>query len=353
MLDNLAEYSGKKILVTGHTGFKGSWLSRILVLAGADVHGISLPPETGTLYSRINNLGLTSSTFLDIRDRKGMEGFLSGKRFDGVFHLAAQPLVLKSYDEPIETFETNVMGTANLLNSILNEMASPWVVVVTTDKVYKNLELDYGYVENDSLGGKDPYSASKSGTEMVVNAWRAISEVKNFGIQICSVRAGNVIGGGDVAKDRLLPDLIRSFETNQQAIIRNPNSIRPWQHVLDPLNGYLLVGKSMMNQIQIAQAYNFGPTEESKLTVEEMAKIACSLWENSKGYVIDENKNFSAESKLLWLSAELANHDLGWNNRLNAENSIRWSIDWQKLSELSNPLSALDQQIHKYYQEST
>jgi len=350
MLPNLAEYSGKKILITGHTGFKGSWLSRILVLAGAEVHGISLPPEEGSIYSVVSNLGLAKSNFIDIRDRSAIDNFFHENNFDGIFHLAAQPLVLKSYEEPLETFDTNVMGTANLLNSVMTQNVSEWIVVVTTDKVYKNLEVETGYIEDDALGGKDPYSASKSATEMVVNAWRALAEFKNYDLRICAVRAGNVIGGGDVAKDRLIPDLVRSFQANQKAIIRNPNSVRPWQHVLDPLNGYLTVGKFMMNKVQIAPAYNFGPNEDSKLTVEQMAQISCRLWENNKGFTVEKSTNNSAESKLLWLSAEAAKRDLGWKNELTAEDAIGWTLEWQKMADLSEPLNALDKQILKYFQ---
>ena len=175
MLQQLSEFRGKKILVTGHTGFKGTWLSRTLILAGAEVHGLALTPETGSIYSRINDLGMQSSTVLDIRNRNEVHEYFINHKFDGVFHLAAQPLVLKSYEEPIETFQTNVMGTANLLDSIINNKSAEWVLVITTDKVYKNIEIEDGYVEEDALGGKDPYSASKSATEMVVNAWRSIA----------------------------------------------------------------------------------------------------------------------------------------------------------------------------------
>lgn len=173
MLESLSAFKDKRILVTGHTGFKGTWLSRTLILAGAEVHGIALPPEVGSIFSRISDLGIRRSTILDLRDRGAIEQYFRAMKFDGVFHLAAQPLVLKSYNEPIETFETNVMGTAHLLNSIIMNDAAEWVLVITTDKVYKNKEIAEGYKEDDALGGKDPYSASKSATEMVVNAWRS------------------------------------------------------------------------------------------------------------------------------------------------------------------------------------
>ena len=350
MLNQLSLFRGKKILVTGHTGFKGTWLSRTLVLAGAEVHGVALTPELGSIYSQITDLGIQSSTILDVRNRKEVNNYFLRNKFDGVFHLAAQPLVLKSYEEPIETFETNVMGTAHLLDSIISNESSKWVVVITTDKVYKNIEVEEGYSEEDALGGKDPYSASKSATEMVVNAWRAIAEHKESKIALCAARAGNVIGGGDVAKDRLLPDLIRSFYENRTAVIRNPNSLRPWQHVLDPINGYLQIGQRLVAQKSIATAYNFGPDDDSRLNVESMAKLACSMWEGNAGYVIKSEAHQPSESVLLWLSSEQAQHDLGWKNKLDATAAIRWTIDWERESRDTDAKTAIDFQIMEFFE---
>ena len=327
MLNPLSAFRGKKILVTGHTGFKGTWLSRTLVLAGAEVHGVALTPELGSIYSRIKDLGIQSSTILDIRNRKDVDTYFLNNKFDGVFHLAAQPLVLKSYDEPIETFETNVMGTAHLLDSIIVNDSAKWVLVVTTDKVYKNVEIEEGYTEEDALGGKDPYSASKSATEMVVNAWRAIAEYKESKIVLCAARAGNVIGGGDVGKNRLVPDLIRSFYENIPSVIRNPNSLRPWQHVLDPISGYLKIGQQLLSQESIASAYNFGPGNDSRLNVESVAKVACSMWEGNAGYVVKSEGHQPSESVLLWLSSERAYHDLGWK------------MNWMQRTQLGGQLT--------------
>jgi CDP-glucose 4,6-dehydratase len=349
MLNQLTEYKDKKILVTGHTGFKGAWLSRTLKLAGADIYGIALKPEPGSLYSRIDDIGFTDSTILDIRDRKSLDAYFKENKFDGVFHLAAQPLVLKSYEEPIETFETNVMGTVNLLSSILNNAAAKWVLAITTDKVYKNIEAKEGYSEEDALFGKDPYSASKAATEMAINAWRSVAEFKNSEVVICVARAGNVIGGGDIAKDRLMPDLIRSFYANIPAVIRNPNSYRPWQHVLDPISGYLKIGKSLIDNKILAHAYNFGPRDDSKLSVEEMVKIACSMWEGNAGYIIDSHSRYPKETKLLWLVSEKANIDLGWKNKLNANESIHWTITWEKHSHKTDPKITTDLQIEKFF----
>jgi CDP-glucose 4,6-dehydratase len=351
MLNQLSAFRGKKILVTGHTGFKGTWLSRALVLAGAEVHGLALAPEKGSIYSRTKDLGIDSSTILDIRKRGEVNEYFEDKKFDGIFHLAAQPLVLKSYEEPIETFETNVMGTAHLLDSIIVNECAEWVLVITTDKVYKNIEIDEGYCEEDALGGKDPYSASKSATEMVVNAWRAIAENKKSKIVLCAARAGNVIGGGDVAKDRLVPDLIRSFYENRSAVIRNPNSLRPWQHVLDPISGYLKIGERLISGKSVSTAYNFGPGDDSRLNVESMAKIACSMWEGDAGYVIKSDPHQPSESVLLWLSSELAHHDLGWINKLDATAAIRWTINWERESRETDAKTAIDSQIKEFFED--
>jgi len=345
----LSKYSGKKILITGHTGFKGTWLSRILVLAGAQVYGVSLEPERDSLFAKIESLGIKESSILDIRERGGVENYFKSHSFDGVFHLAAQPLVRRSYKEPIETFNTNVMGTAHVLNSVITNSSANWVVVITTDKVYRNVEKLEGYAEDEPLGGKDPYSASKAGTEMVVSAWQTIAEQADKKITICAARAGNVIGGGDTAEDRLIPDLIRGFHAKTKTIIRNPKSIRPWQHVLDPLNGYLTIGANLMDSKKISSAFNFGPGEASKLTVKEMADFACSQWPQSLGIEIQVDPSAVPESGLLWLSSDLATKELGWRNRFEAQEAIGWTIEWEKESMSSTPLSALDQQIIGFF----
>lgn len=349
MLTQLSDYRDKRFLITGHTGFKGSWLSRLLVLAGAEVYGLALPPEENSLYTKIEDLGIKESSLIDIRDRLALERYFKNHTFHGVFHLAAQPLVIKSYSEPVETFETNVLGTANLLHSIMVNKSSPWVVVVTTDKVYKNVEKMDGYTEDEPLGGKDPYSASKAGTEMVVSAWQNLGKLQSPVFKVVAVRAGNVIGGGDTADNRLIPDLIRGFLSNQITEIRSPHSIRPWQHVLDPLNGYLTVASALIAGKQISPAFNFGPGDESKLTVQQMAEYACSEWESSRGISIVEDKNALPESGLLWLSSNLAIQELGWRNRFEAKEAIRWTIDWERESMNSTPLQALDRQINAYF----
>jgi len=349
MLIGLEHYKGKKILVIGHTGFKGAWLSRVLVLSGARVFGLSLPAEPGTLKSKIENLGLEKETFLDINSRLDIDNFFTENTFEGVFHFAAQSLVIKSYDQPLETFITNVIGTAHILDSIIKHKAASWVIVATTDKVYKNIEQRKGYKENDSLGGKDPYSASKAGTEMVVMAWQNLSNVSQAGVRIISVRAGNVIGGGDISENRLLPDLIKSFHQNIDGKIRNPKSIRPWQHVLDPLNGYLKLGIKLMLKKDLSNSYNFGPGKSSKLTVKQIAEFAAGFWGDRAKIVVDSGEKFPPESKLLWLNSKLAKRDLGWSNSLDAKEAVRWVMEWEKLSISQSHLQALDNQILKFF----
>ena len=349
MSNFLKDYSGKKILVTGHTGFKGAWLSRILVLAGAEVYGLALAADANSLFDVAGDLGFKESTILDIRDRNAVEKYFTTHRFDGIFHMAAQPLVLRSYKEPIETFDTNVMGTAHVLNAAVSNSATRWVVAITTDKVYRNVEKLGGYLEDEPLGGKDPYSASKAASEMVISAWQTIARQRDEKIAISSARAGNVIGGGDTAEDRLVPDLIRSFHAGAKTIIRNPASVRPWQHVLDPLNGYLTMGSALMAGREISSAYNFGPGEESKLTVEQMAEYACTLWEGARGLDIAVDPNAVHESGLLWLSSQLATKELGWSNRFEAREAIAWTIEWERQSMKTSPIAALDQQINAFY----
>ena len=346
-MNDLKIYSGKRVLVTGHTGFKGTWLSQILIEAGADVYGISLRPERDSLYSLIPKLELKKSVYLNINNAKKLDKEINYIDPHLVFHLAAQPLVRKSYKDPIETFQTNVMGTANALDSSLKGKSISGIVAITTDKVYRNSENLDGYREDDPLGGTDPYSASKSASEMVITAWQNISDSKN-GVPIVAARSGNVIGGGDRAEDRLIPDLIRSFRYGTKAQIRNPDSIRPWQHVLDPLNGYLIIGSKLLNGKATAKAYNFGPSLVSKLTVSQMADEACSIWQNNKGWEIQKQDNSLPESKLLLLSSQKAKEELGWEKKLSATEAVKWTIDWESDLDKNNALDLISCQIQKF-----
>ena len=249
------------ILVTGHTGFKGTWLTLLLETLGIRVVGISLPPESDSLYSLMARKNKIEEKFIDIRNLSDLHRTIQKFSPSAVLHMAAQPLVLESYESPLLTFETNVSGSANLFQSCLETSSVKSIGVITTDKVYKNLGSGRAFTESDPLEGRDPYSASKVGTESVVTAWREIS-LNNSGPQIFSLRAGNVLGGGDRATNRLLPDIVKSKLYGSPLLVRNPRSTRPWQHVLDPLHGYLLaLEKSLSNEI--APAYNFGPESKS------------------------------------------------------------------------------------------
>jgi CDP-glucose 4,6-dehydratase len=345
----LSPYFGKRILITGHTGFKGTWLTRILTLAGAEVHGLSLAPTENSLFLKIGKIGVKNSSYIDICDADKIDRYFSENKFEGVFHLAAQAIVIKSYQEPVATFATNVMGTVNILNSIIKHSASNWIVVVTTDKVYKNSDKHEGYSENDPIGGSDPYSSSKVGTEMAVQAWQSLASKLTPPIKIISVRAGNVIGGGDDSEYRLMPDLIRSFKSKSKVVIRFPNAVRPWQHVLDPLHGYLIVGLRLMACEAISESYNFGPGEESKLSVKEVVKYAETVLNQDLGREIQLEDHKNLETNYLWINSARARLELDWHNKYEAKEAIHLTIDWERESVISSPLNALDLQINSFY----
>jgi CDP-glucose 4,6-dehydratase len=344
---NLQNFAGVRVLITGHTGFKGAWLSRILHHAGAQVIGVALPAESGSLYERTEKLDFVEKKHIDINNRKKINRFITKTKPDVIIHMAAQPLVRLSYREPIETFGTNVMGTVHVLQAALESDSALGVVAVTTDKVYKNVEKSDGYREDEPLGGTDPYSASKSASEMVVTAWQNLATISGSK-KIVAARSGNVIGGGDHAEDRLIPDLIRGFKKNEKVAIRNPHSLRPWQHVLDPLFGYLAIASKILTNEKLSSAYNFGPSDNSKLTVGQMSDLACQFWPINPGWFHRPTKDSLHESTLLWLSSDRARQELGWKNLLDAQESIKWSIEWELQADKTSPLEALDQQITKY-----
>lgn len=344
---NPESFSGTRVLVTGHTGFKGTWLTRVLHYLGAHVMGISLPPEDGSLYGRIESSYIAEQEYFDISDYDQTKEFFIKTRPEIVFHLAAQSLVRRSYRDPMGTFRTNVIGTISVLQASISTPNVRGVVAATTDKVYRNVEKLTGYKEEDPLGGLDPYSASKSAAEMGITAWQNLA-ARNSGPQIVSVRSGNVIGGGDHSEDRLIPDLLRGFKQNRPVEIRNPNSLRPWQHVLDPLKGYLMLGNALLQGKRTSHAYNFGPSEDSKLTVAEMSDIACELWPQKATWLHCPSQDSLHESQLLWLSSTRANQHFGWKNLLDARQSIQWSIDWEIECDRATPTKVLDEQIQRY-----
>ena len=314
------------ILVTGHTGFKGTWLTFLLERLNIPVIGLSLAPEKDSLFDRANRTGAIPEDFIDIRDFSAVSRFYTKYQPSAVIHMAAQPLVLKSYEAPRETFETNVMGTVNLLDAAFNTKSVEAIVVVTTDKVYRNDNSGQPFVETDPLAGKDPYSASKVGTESVVAAWQQIAKVSG-GPKVISVRAGNVIGGGDWAEDRLMPDLIRGLIAGGPIQIRNPQSTRPWQHVLDPLHGYLLALEAILRATNLT-SMNFGPEGES-LTVKEVIKIAAAEWPIKTAIEFGEIDEFTPKEAMnLHLDSNLGRNLLDWKPKWNQTEAVVSTVSW-------------------------
>jgi len=316
------------ILITGHTGFKGTWLSLLLEKMEIDCVGVSLPPTADSLFSKLDRRSQAPGVLGDIRDISFVREVFKLYKPSAVIHLAAQPLVIESYKNPIETFETNVMGTVNVLDTGLRNQSTKGIVVVTTDKVYRNDNSGKKFMETDPLFGKDPYSASKVGSEAAIAAWQQISNSLS-NVSISSVRAGNVIGGGDWAENRLLPDLMRGFINRQDVEIRNPNSTRPWQHVLDPLLGYLHVleaGIVSSNHF----SYNFGP-QEGSLSVKQVANIAKSRWGDGAEYHFAVSPAADLkEATTLDLDVNLAINNLNWLPTWNQVEAIELTVDWWK-----------------------
>jgi CDP-glucose 4,6-dehydratase len=327
------------VLVTGHTGFKGTWLTLLLEQLGVPVVGLSLPPEEGSLYQRLNREGLIEEIYADIRNFESVNKFIKEKQPAVVINMAAQPLVMASYITPRETFETNVMGTVNVLDSSFATKSVKAIVAVTTDKVYKNENSGKLFRENDALAGKDPYSASKVGSESAIAAWQQITRVQG-GPRVVSVRAGNVIGGGDWAENRLLPDLIRGFISEKPIPIRNPNSTRPWQHVLDPLLGYVMVLEAVLDG-QYIEAMNFGPDDKS-ISVKEIVEICASVWSPAGGIKFEyETNSAGIEAVNLDLDSSLARNKLGWNPKWNQIEAASSTTTWWK-NIYSGNISAYD-----------
>jgi CDP-glucose 4,6-dehydratase len=327
------------VMITGHTGFKGTWMTLLLEELGIETVGISLPPTNDSLFTRLNRTGVIEEDFIDIRDFNSLDKAVRQFKPSAVFHMAAQPLVMESYKNPRETFETNVMGTANLLSIALSTESIRAVTVVTTDKVYKNENTGRRFVESDPLSGKDPYSASKVGTEAVVSAWQQIVDIEG-GPKIVSVRAGNVIGGGDFAKNRLIPDLVRGVMSKNEVEIRNPLSTRPWQHVLDPLIGYIKAKEFLLGGGDVRH-FNFGPSEKSLAVSAVVSIFKSHFGDNLKTKIITEETTTLMESTELDLDSSLAKNKLGWSPKLNQSQAIAKTAEWWKLV-LNDNLSSLE-----------
>ena len=324
----------KRVLVTGHTGFKGSWLTTWLIRMGANICGISLEPSNEkNLFSLLNIHNKIQHNIIDIRKFDLINRKINKFSPDIIFHLAAQPLVLESYKNPRYTWETNVMGTINILESLKYTQKKCIIICITTDKVYKNKEWIYGYRENDPLGGYDPYSSSKAAAEIAIDSWRSSfcgqAPDQNSYLHIASARSGNVIGGGDWSKNRIVSDAIRALEVDKPILLRNPLSTRPWQHVLDPLAGYLLLAQNLFEkQSDLASPFNFGPSCDSNRTVNELLEEILIYWPGN--YTISNDNNLPHEAKLLNLAIDKAHHKLGWSSRWHFSKAVERTVLWYK-----------------------
>ncbi len=349
-----SDYKGKTVLVTGHTGFKGSWLAIWLHALGAKVVGYALDPfseKDNFVRSKIGDK-IHADIRGDIRDRKKLHEIVEKYQPEIVFHLAAQPLVRLSYECPVETYEVNVMGSINVMEEVRQCAATKVAVMITTDKCYENREQIWGYRENEAMGGYDPYSSSKGAAEIAIASWRrSFMNPDNYathGKSIASARAGNVIGGGDWALDRIIPDCIKFLEQGKPIEIRAPKAIRPWQHVLEPLSGYLLLGAKMLgNPTCYCEGWNFGPAQESIVPVWDIANLVVKNY--GKGELKDVSNPYALhEAKLLSLDISKARFQLGWMPKWNIEQAIEKTVEWYVKYQTENVYELCLKQINEY-----
>lgn len=350
-------YKNKKVLITGHTGFKGAWLTQILINWGADVVGISLKPNTTpSLFTALGIEHKIKNYFLDIRNLPDLKKIFEDEKPEIVFHLAAQAIVRTSYDDPIDTISTNVVGTANVMQVIKEADCVRSAVIITTDKVYENKEWHHAYRENDPLGGYDPYSSSKAAADIITNSYiQCFFNPKDFGIKhntlVAITRAGNVIGGGDWAEYRLIPDIIRAvYHDGKDVEIRSPDSVRPWQHVLEPLSGYLILGKELHDgKVDLSGAWNLGPNNESFVSVKSLVEGGKKIL-GKGGYKIipDESKH---EASLLKLDINKAVALLKWKPKLNFQDTLVLTFDWYKnyYEKTENVVDFTNKQINQFF----
>jgi CDP-glucose 4,6-dehydratase len=348
-------WQNRSVLITGHTGFKGSWLTLWLNELGANVHGYALDPPTTPNIFEVANIDSCLSTDIraDVLDIERLESIFQQTKPEVVFHLAAQSLVRKSYDLPVDTFATNIMGTVNILETARQCKTLKSIVIVTTDKVYENLENENPYSENDSLGGHDPYSASKAAAEIVTASYRKsfFSKSSQSHLNVATVRSGNVIGGGDWSPDRLVPDCLRAFTENKPVELRYPESIRPWQHVLEPLSGYIdlavkLTGKDGRS---FAKAWNFAPEVEQQKNVEEVAKILAQLWRDNAQVNVSRTTQNPHEAKSLLLNSSLARKELSWKQHWPLKKMLEATVEWHRAWLNSEDMQLIIRQQIKDY----
>lgn len=348
-------YQSRKVLITGHTGFKGSWLSLLLNKLGADVYGFALePPTEPSLFKEAKLDEVMTSYIGDIRDLEHLQKVIFEVQPEIVFHMAAQALVRDSYKTPVETYSINVMGTLHLLEACRNISSVKAIVNITTDKCYENREWHWGYRENEPMGGYDPYSNSKGCSELVTSAYRNSyfnpNDYKTHGLAVATARAGNVIGGGDWANDRLIPDFIRAISKNEKLKIRSPYAIRPWQHVLEPLTGYLTLAEKLFTHgPSYAQAWNFGPDDSDAQNVEWITKHICDMWGEGASYEIDKNPQ-PHEANYLKLDCSKAKAELDWVPKWNIKITLKSIVDWNKAFLNGDDMCRItESQIKKYF----
>ena len=340
-------YKGRKVFVTGHNGFKGSWMCKVLAEMGADVCGFSLPCTDHSPFKPMN-LGTVRSIEGDVGDTEGTAGALLSFGPEVVIHMAAQPLVLESYKDPVGTYRTNVMGTVNILDAIRKCPTVRSVVNVTTDKVYRNLERSEGYREDEVLDGHDPYSNSKSCSELVTASYKR-SFFENVPVSTC--RAGNVIGGGDMSKDRMISDCVRAAERNERIILRNPGSVRPYQHVLEPVCAYLLLAAEQSADPKLAGSYNIGPDDESAITTQRLAQLFCDNWKGAEWVTLGKNEG-PHEAGILRLNCDKFKRTFDWRPRWKIEEAVRRTADWYLAERDGKDMSAFTaKQINEYLEQ--
>ena len=345
-----AFWRGKKVFLTGHTGFKGGWLATWLLDMGCEVHGLALPPDTEPSFFALCGLGeRMRSHFGDVRDSRVVAEALADSQAEIVIHLAAQPLVLRSYREPVETLATNVLGTAHVLEAVRRTPSVRVAVVVTSDKSYANQDWLWPYRESDPVGGDDPYSASKSCAELVTAAYRR-SFLSERGVGVASVRAGNVIGGGDWGEDRIVPDAMRALHRGEPLLVRNPTYVRPWQHVLEPLCGYLMLAERLqLERERFEGGWNFGPSEEDQVTVGRLADLVVGSWGAGR-WESPPRQGDPHEAQSLRLDCAKARALLGWRPRLRIQRAVEMTVEWYReaLSGRADMFERAREQIRTY-----
>lgn len=344
-------YKGKRVLLTGHTGFKGSWLAFLLAEAGAEVTGYSLPPRDGFSLYELSGIGARiRSRFGDIRDGDALQKVFDDARPELVFHLAAQPIVTEGYRDPVGTYSVNVMGTVQLLDCVRRCESVRSVLNVTTDKVYRNRGWAWGYRETDELCGGDPYANSKSCSELVTDSY-CRSFLNARGVAVSTARAGNVIGGGDFAEKRIIPDCVRAVIANEPVRIRNPYSVRPYQHVLEALSAYLLIAQKQSGDMRFAGSYNIGPQEAGCVTTGELASLFCRAWGGAK-WINAGNVSAPHEDIVLRLDCAKLQHTLGWRQKWSVEHAVDLTVEWTRAWRDGGDIAGcMRRQLEAYYQE--